>query len=111
MTAVTIYNTMVVPLLTFNGIVNFKLKETQLKKLTSIDNQARIITKNQDLVSIHDKIMRNIAYFAFVSLVIFFLIFSTTLRSMITLETPEITGTCKKFCESNWYYQRKVFIL
>ena len=44
-TATTIYNTMVVPLITFNSIINLKFNDTQLKKLTSLDNRARNITK------------------------------------------------------------------
>ena len=55
-TATTIYNTMVV---TFNSIINLKFNDTQLKKLTSLDSRARNITKNLELNSIHNKILRN----------------------------------------------------
>ena len=58
-TATTIYNTMVVPLITFYSIINLKFNDTQLKKLTSLDNRARNITKNLVLNSIHNKILRN----------------------------------------------------
>ena len=58
-TATTIYNTMVVRLITFNSIINLKFNDTQLKKLTSLDNRARNITKKLELNSIHNKILRN----------------------------------------------------
>jgi hypothetical protein len=58
-TALTIYNAMIVPLITFNSIINLNLNNTQLKKLSSLDNRAKSVTKSSNIPTIHNRILRN----------------------------------------------------
>lgn len=58
-TAKKIYETMITPIITFNSIINLNLNNTQLNKLQSLDRRARVVTNNNSLQPIYDKIQRN----------------------------------------------------
>ncbi|XP_057305630.1 uncharacterized protein LOC130646135 [Hydractinia symbiolongicarpus] len=58
-TATTIYNTMIIPLVVFNSIINLNFSKTEINKLNSLDSRAKQITKNANIKSTYTVILRH----------------------------------------------------
>ena len=58
-TSTAIYNAMIIPLMSFNNIIDLNFNDTQRKKFTSLHKRAQIVTGNNNINKIHDVVMRN----------------------------------------------------
>ena len=58
-TASLVYKTMITPLILFNSIIKLNFTQTQLNKLTSLDNRAKFITKDCNIPSTINLVKRN----------------------------------------------------